>query len=91
MARSDTRATRQTDESVDVLIEVLTVTLTPRMEAVSQSVNILYTHFEEICEIVKVCDVSFSLGDGFRPGSIYDAKDEAPFAELGTPGTRLEA
>src|SRR5882672_9185627 len=48
--------------------------------------NFLYTHFEEICEIMKAYDVSFSLGDGLRPGSIYDANDEAQFAELGTLG-----
>ncbi|MFP5268330.1 MAG: phosphomethylpyrimidine synthase ThiC [Acidobacteriota bacterium] len=48
--------------------------------------NFLYTHFEEICEIMKVYDVSFSLGDGLRPGSIYDANDEAQFAELRTLG-----
>jgi phosphomethylpyrimidine synthase len=44
--------------------------------------SFLYTHFEEICEIMKAYDVSFSLGDGLRPGSIYDANDEAQFAEL---------
>ncbi len=44
--------------------------------------NFLYTHFEEICEIMKSYDVAFSLGDGLRPGSIYDANDEAQFAEL---------
>jgi len=48
--------------------------------------NFLYTHFEEICEIMKAYDVSFSLGDGLRPGSIYDANDEAQFAELETLG-----
>jgi len=48
--------------------------------------NFLYTHFEEICEIMKGYDVSFSLGDGLRPGSIYDANDEAQFAELHTLG-----
>ena len=48
--------------------------------------NFLYTHFEEICEIMKAYDVSFSLGDGLRPGSIYDANDEAQFAELKTLG-----
>jgi len=53
--------------------------------------NFLYTHFEEICEIMKAYDVSFSLGDGLRPGSIADANDEAQFAELATLGelTRL--
>jgi len=48
--------------------------------------SFLYTHFEEICEIMKDYDVSFSLGDGLRPGSIYDANDEAQFAELKTLG-----
>jgi phosphomethylpyrimidine synthase len=48
--------------------------------------NFLYTHFEDICEIMKAYDVSFSLGDGLRPGSIADANDEAQFAELGTLG-----
>lgn len=48
--------------------------------------NFLYTHFEEICEIMKQYDVSFSLGDGLRPGSIADANDEAQFAELTTLG-----
>jgi phosphomethylpyrimidine synthase len=48
--------------------------------------NFLYTHFEEICEIMKTHDVAFSLGDGLRPGSIADANDEAQFAELKTLG-----
>ncbi len=48
--------------------------------------NFLYTHFEEICEIMRAYDVSFSLGDGLRPGSIADANDEAQFAELKTLG-----
>ena len=48
--------------------------------------SFLYTHFEDICEIMKAYDVSFSLGDGLRPGSIYDANDEAQFAELKTLG-----
>ncbi|MFF2888420.1 phosphomethylpyrimidine synthase ThiC [Paenibacillus sp. NPDC057967] len=48
--------------------------------------NFLYTHFEEICQIMKQYDVSFSLGDGLRPGSIADANDEAQFAELDTLG-----
>jgi phosphomethylpyrimidine synthase len=48
--------------------------------------NFLYTHFEDICEIMKAYDVSFSLGDGLRPGSIADANDEAQFAELHTLG-----
>jgi len=48
--------------------------------------NFLYTHFDEICEIMKAYDVSFSLGDGLRPGSIYDANDEAQFGELETLG-----
>ena len=48
--------------------------------------NFLYTHFEEICEIMKRYDITFSLGDGLRPGSIADANDEAQFAELDTLG-----
>jgi phosphomethylpyrimidine synthase len=48
--------------------------------------NFLYTHFREICEIMRAYDVSFSLGDGLRPGSIADANDEAQFAELRTQG-----
>ncbi|MBI3595679.1 MAG: phosphomethylpyrimidine synthase ThiC [Nitrospirae bacterium] len=48
--------------------------------------NFLYTHFEEICEIMKAYDVSFSLGDGLRPGSIADANDDAQFGELETLG-----
>jgi phosphomethylpyrimidine synthase len=48
--------------------------------------SFLYTRFEEICEIMKAYDVSFSLGDGLRPGSIYDANDEAQLAELRTLG-----
>ncbi|MBE0481965.1 MAG: phosphomethylpyrimidine synthase ThiC [Bacterioplanes sp.] len=48
--------------------------------------NFLYTHFEEICAIMKAYDVCFSLGDGLRPGSIADANDEAQFAELKTLG-----
>ncbi|WP_067928794.1 phosphomethylpyrimidine synthase ThiC [Alicyclobacillus shizuokensis] len=48
--------------------------------------NFLYTHFEEICEILKSYDVAVSLGDGLRPGSIADANDEAQFAELETLG-----
>jgi phosphomethylpyrimidine synthase len=48
--------------------------------------NFLYTHFEDICEIMRAYDVSFSLGDGLRPGSIHDANDEAQFAELKTLG-----
>ncbi|TSE26368.1 Phosphomethylpyrimidine synthase [Tepidimonas sediminis] len=48
--------------------------------------NFLYTHFEEICEIMKAYDVAFSLGDGLRPGSIHDANDEAQLAELRTLG-----
>ncbi|USX19987.1 phosphomethylpyrimidine synthase ThiC [Oxalobacteraceae bacterium OTU3REALA1] len=48
--------------------------------------SFLYTHFEEICEIMKAYDVSFSLGDGLRPGSIYDANDEAQLGELQTLG-----
>jgi phosphomethylpyrimidine synthase len=48
--------------------------------------NFLYTHFEEICEILKAYDVAFSLGDGLRPGSTADANDEAQFGELQTLG-----
>jgi len=48
--------------------------------------NFLYTHFEDICEIMQAYDVSFSLGDGLRPGSIADANDAAQFAELETLG-----
>jgi phosphomethylpyrimidine synthase len=48
--------------------------------------NFLYTHFEDICEIMKAYDVAFSLGDGLRPGSIADANDEAQFSELKTLG-----
>lgn len=51
-----------------------------------QKENFLYTHFEDICEIMKRYDVSFSLGDGLRPGSAADANDEAQFAELETLG-----
>jgi phosphomethylpyrimidine synthase len=48
--------------------------------------SFLYTNFEEICEIMKAYDVAFSLGDGLRPGSIYDANDEAQLGELKTLG-----
>jgi phosphomethylpyrimidine synthase len=48
--------------------------------------NFTYTHFREICDIMRTYDVSFSLGDGLRPGSIADANDEAQFAELKTQG-----
>jgi phosphomethylpyrimidine synthase len=48
--------------------------------------NFTYTHFREICEIMRAYDVAFSLGDGLRPGSIADANDEAQFAELRTQG-----
>lgn len=48
--------------------------------------NFLYTHFEDICEIMKAYDVSFSLGDGLRPGSVADANDEAQLSELKTLG-----
>jgi len=48
--------------------------------------NFLYTHFEDICDIMKAYDVSFSLGDGLRPGCLADANDEAQFAELETLG-----
>ena len=53
---------------------------------VHQQENFLYTHFEEICSIMKAYDVCFSLGDALRPGSIADANDEAQFAELKTLG-----
>ena len=52
--------------------------------------NFLYTHFEAICELMKEYDVSFSLGDGLRPGSIHDANDEAQFGELQTLGELTE-
>lgn len=48
--------------------------------------NFLYTNFEELCDILRAYDVTFSLGDGLRPGSIADANDEAQFAELQTLG-----
>jgi phosphomethylpyrimidine synthase len=48
--------------------------------------NFLYTHFAELCDILRAYDVTFSLGDGLRPGSVYDANDEAQFAELRTLG-----
>jgi len=48
--------------------------------------NFLYTHWRDICDIMRAYDVSFSIGDGLRPGSIYDANDEAQFAELKTQG-----
>ncbi|MFT4171742.1 MAG: phosphomethylpyrimidine synthase ThiC [Rhodocyclaceae bacterium] len=52
--------------------------------------NFLYTHFEDICDIMKAYDVSFSLGDGLRPGSIWDANDEAQLGELKTLGELTE-
>jgi len=52
--------------------------------------NFLYTHFEDICEIMKAYDVSFSLGDGLRPGCIADANDDAQFGELHTLGELTE-
>ncbi|QWU13959.1 phosphomethylpyrimidine synthase [Paenibacillus sophorae] len=52
--------------------------------------NFLYTHFEDICKIMKAYDIAFSLGDGLRPGSIADANDEAQFAELDTLGELTE-
>jgi len=52
--------------------------------------SFLYTHFEQICEIMNAYDVSFSLGDGLRPGSVYDANDEAQIAELRTLGELTE-
>ena len=48
--------------------------------------NFLYTHFAELCDILRAYDVTFSLGDGLRPGSIADANDDAQLAELGTLG-----
>ena len=48
--------------------------------------NFLYQHFDDICDIMRAYDISFSLGDGLRPGSIADANDEAQFAELKTLG-----
>ncbi|MHB1740046.1 MAG: phosphomethylpyrimidine synthase ThiC [Actinomycetes bacterium] len=52
--------------------------------------NFLYTHFGELCEILRAYDVTFSLGDGLRPGSVYDANDEAQLAELRTLGELTE-
>lgn len=52
--------------------------------------NFLYTHFEDICEIMKAYDVAFSLGDGLRPGSVWDANDEAQLSELKTLGELTE-
>lgn len=52
--------------------------------------NFLYTHFEDICEIMKAYDVAFSLGDGLRPGSAWDANDEAQLSELKTLGELTE-
>ena len=52
--------------------------------------NFLYTHFEDICEIMAAYDVSFSLGDGLRPGSVADANDEAQLSELRTLGELTE-
>jgi phosphomethylpyrimidine synthase len=52
--------------------------------------SFLYTHFDDICEIMKAYDVSFSLGDGLRPGSVFDANDEAQMAELRTLGELTE-
>lgn len=54
--------------------------------AIHQKQNFLYTHFQEICDIMQQYDISFSLGDGLRPGSIADANDAAQFAELKTLG-----
>ena len=54
------------------------------------SENFLFTHFEEICEIMKAYDIAFSLGDGLRPGCIADANDRAQFAELETLGELTE-
>ncbi len=52
--------------------------------------NFLYTHWRDICDIMRAYDISFSIGDGLRPGSIYDANDEAQFAELKTQGELTE-
>jgi phosphomethylpyrimidine synthase len=52
--------------------------------------NFLYTHWRDICDIMRSYDVSFSIGDGLRPGSVYDANDEAQFAELKTQGELTE-
>ena len=52
--------------------------------------SFLYTHFEDICDIMKAYDVAFSLGDGLRPGSIYDANDDAQLGELKTLGELTE-
>ncbi len=52
--------------------------------------NFLYTHWRDICDIMRAYDVSFSIGDGLRPGSIYDANDAAQFAELKTQGELTE-
>jgi phosphomethylpyrimidine synthase len=52
--------------------------------------NFLYTHWRDICDIMRAYDVSFSIGDGLRPGSVYDANDEAQFAELKTQGELTE-
>lgn len=57
---------------------------------IHQEENLFYTHFEEICEIVKLYDVGISLGDGLRPGSIHDANDAAQFGELSTMGELLK-
>ncbi len=56
------------------------------MVPVAPSGKLLYQHFREICEICAAYDVSLSLGDGLRPGSIRDANDEAQFSELRTLG-----
>lgn len=57
-----------------------------KWSAMHRKENFLYTHFHEICEIMRSYDVTFSLGDGLRPGSVADANDEAQFAELATLG-----
>lgn len=58
--------------------------------SINDKENFIYTHFEEICEILKKYDVAFSLGDGMRPGSIADANDMAQFGELETLGKLAE-
>ena len=52
--------------------------------------NFLYTHWDDICDIMAAYDVSFSIGDGLRPGSIADANDEAQFGELKVKGELTE-
>lgn len=58
--------------------------------SINKQENFLYTHFEEICELLKKYDIAFSLGDGLRPGSIADANDEAQLGELKVLGELAE-